>query len=421
MRLNWRFLFVSVCFLMLASVACSGPQGPEGQVGPAGVTGPVGSPGPAGKDGAPASQEYVGSAKCGECHDEQYARFMLSGHPYDLTQIEGDAPVFPFDEITGGIPNPPEGYTWEDISYVVGGFGWKAQFIDQNGYIITGGPDATTQYNFPNEALDTPGTWVPAHPGEQLPADCGSCHTTGYRPQGHQDNMEGIVGTWAFPGVQCEVCHGPGSLHADNPYGVQMNIDRTSQLCGKCHHQDNPAIIDAEDGFAKHNGQFDDLYNSKHFALSCITCHDPHSSAVHADETLNPDAGIKQACDTCHWQGHTQNSSKHFTVDCIDCHMPPMAKSAVGDLTLLTADLSAHQFSINPDPNAPQFSEDGTQVMPYITLSYACQHCHNGEFYSERSLEELAAVANGYHTPPTPTPEPTIEPVEGEVTPTPTP
>lgn len=422
MHLNRRYLFVLVLFPLLILAACRGPQGEEGQVGPAGVPGPVGPPGPAGEDGAPASQEYVGSAKCGECHDSQYERFILSGHPYKLTEVNGEAPVFPYDEITGGVPNPPEGYAWEDISYVIGGFGWKARFIDQNGYIVTGDENAATQYNLPNDELDTPGEWVPYHPGEQLPYDCGECHTTGYRPQGHQDNMEGIVGTWALPGIQCEACHGPGSLHAGDPYGVSMKLDRTSQLCGECHVRGNPAIIDAADGFAKHHEQYEDLYNSKHFALSCVTCHDPHSSALYADEAVNPNAGIMQACDTCHWQGHIQNNPRHGSLNCIDCHMPPMAKSAVGNLEIFTADVSAHQFSINPDPDAPQFSDDGTQVMPYITLTYACKHCHNEVGPAlEKTDEELAAIANGYHDPPTPTPEPTEEPVEGEETPTPTP
>ena len=48
--------------------------------------------------------------------------------------------------------------------------------------------------------------------------------------------------------------------------------------------------------------------------------------------------------------------------------------------------------------------------MPYITLQYACGHCHNGKVGSEQSLEDLAAMANGYHTPLAPTPVPTPEP-----------
>jgi hypothetical protein len=27
------------------------------------------------------------------------------------------------------IPSPSEGYTWDDIAYVIGGYNWKAHFI----------------------------------------------------------------------------------------------------------------------------------------------------------------------------------------------------------------------------------------------------------------------------------------------------
>ena len=404
----------SLIVIFLAAVigivlgGCSGPQGAEGLVGPAGATGPMGPVGPPGVD-ASASQEYVGAEVCGDCHESQYQRITLSGHPNDLTKIEkGQPPQFPYDSETGGVIEPPEGYTWDDVSYVVGGFGWMARFVDQNGYIITGDENGTTQFNFANEDLGIPAEWVAYHAGEEnISFDCGSCHTTGYSPQGHQDNIDGIVGTWEFPGVQCEVCHGSGSRHAEDPRGVRMVLDRSSQMCGECHVRDNPAIMEASDGFEQHNQQFSDLYNSKHFALSCVTCHDPHASALYTDEEVNPNGGIMQVCESCHWAQEHQNNKKHFSLDCIDCHMPSMAKSAVGDLSRFTGDIRSHQFSINPDPEAPQFNEDGTVVMPYITLDYACRHCHDGEDYSERSNEELALIAKGYHDLPTPTPEPT--------------
>jgi len=105
-----------------------------------------------------------------------------------------------------------------------------------------------------------------------------------------------------------------------------------------------------------------------------------------------------------------------------------MAMSAQGNLETFTADVRSHQFSINTDPDAPQFNDEGTLVMPYLTLSYACQHCHNGELYSEKDLATLSARADGYHDAPTPTPipqptatpEPTATPVaEAEATATP--
>ena len=145
---------------------------------------------------------------------------------------------------------------------------------------------ATQLHNstFANDFVDKPAGWADYHPGESVPFDCGRCHTTGYRTEGHQDNLEGIAGTWAIDGVQCEACHGPGSRHADDPHGVLMRVDRTSQLCGKCHTPEDPATIAAADGFEIDGQQYSDLYNSKHFALSCVACHDPHSTTVHAEQ-----------------------------------------------------------------------------------------------------------------------------------------
>ncbi len=405
-----KIILLCAAILLLLLSACTASQGTEGPVGPAG---PAGQPGPQGPPGDPAfaSQSHIGSEQCGSCHESEYATFSLSGHPYKLIKItDGEPPQYPYDAITGGVQDPPEGYTWDDISYVIGGFGWKARFIDQGGYIITGDENATTQYNFANEDVGTEAGWVPYHAGEQKTYDCGSCHTTGFNPIGHQDGLEGITGTWALPGIQCEECHGPGSRHAEDPYGVRMVVDRSSQLCGHCHIRDNTAEIDADDGFIRHHEQFEEMFSSKHFAISCVTCHDPHASSKFADEEINPSYGIRQSCDSCHWQQNFQNNKKHLGVDCVDCHMPPLVKSAVGDIDIFTGDIASHLYSINPDPDATQFSEDGAFSEPYISLTYACMHCHNGQRASEKDLETLSDMATGYHTPPLPTPEPTLEP-----------
>ncbi len=416
---------VLVLFTWLMMAACAGEEGPPGPLGPAGPPGPLGPVGPAG-EAATASQTYIGAERCGQCHEDLYATYILSGHPNDLTAVNGEAPVLPFDSVTGGIPEPPDGYGWADIRYVVGGFAWAALFVDREGYVITGAEGEATKYVFANDAVGADAGWMSYAAGQQVPFDCAVCHATGYRPVGHQDGADGIVGTWELEGVQCERCHGPGSRHADDPHGVVMTVNDSSRLCGECHVRGDRATIDAEDGFAQHNQQFSDLFNSKHFALDCVTCHDPHASAVHADEALNPARGQRQVCESCHWPQEFERNRRHLGVECVDCHMPPMAKSAQADLAIFTADVHAHQFSINPDPEAPQFSPDGSTVRPYITLDYACRHCHNGELATEKDAATLADMARGYHTPlpPTPTPEPEPEPEETpEATPgaTPTP
>ena len=194
-----RKLIILILIIVVALVVagCAGDQGEpgpagadgnQGPPGPAGAEGPAGPPGPAGVDGLSYEPPaYIGGEACSECHEEISNVFNQSGHPYKLTKVvDGQAPQYPFTE----IPNPPEGYTWDDISYVIGGYNWKARFIDQNGYIITGDADATTQYNFYNEELDMGDDWVAYHAGEEnLPYDCGACHTTGYSPIGHQDDL----------------------------------------------------------------------------------------------------------------------------------------------------------------------------------------------------------------------------------------
>jgi hypothetical protein len=189
-------------------------------------------------------------------------------------------------------------------------------------------------------------------------------------------------------------------------------------MCGDCHVRGDRAVIDALDGFEEHNQQFDDLFNSKHFAISCVACHDPHSSAVYEDEELNPNKGIVQACESCHWQNTRGNVRNHLGVDCVDCHMPRMVKSAQGNLDLFRADIHSHQFSINPDPAAPQFNEEGTQAMPYLTLQYVCGQCHNDDYADALDPEVLGSAAAVYHDAPTPvpteTPEPAPEAAEGE-------
>ncbi|MCO5188772.1 MAG: hypothetical protein M9918_11320 [Anaerolineae bacterium] len=404
-RYTPRLIFCFFFGIVLVTTACTGQTPEQGPVGPAGPAGPMGPVGPAGTD-ATAAQTFVGAEECGSCHEEIYARYQTTGHARALTAIDSSTVETVLANGHNGIDMPPDGYVWEDIAYMIGGFGWMARFVDSDGYLISG---PSSQYNFENELLETDAAWAAYDAADDGVFTCGACHTTGYAEQGHQNNLAGVAGAWAFDGVQCERCHGPGSLHAENPQGVTMSIDRDSQACGSCHVRDERATIDAEGGFAEHNQQFSDLYNSQHFALSCVTCHDPHMSTVSADDELNPNAGIAQRCESCHWeQESVRKVRRHLGVDCIDCHMPFTAVSAVADSERLMGDIRSHQFAINTSATAEQFSDDGTQMQPYLTLAYVCTQCHNGDTAPVLSAEELSTAATGYHTPvvPTATPEP---------------
>ena len=81
--MNWKLgisLGSIIAVALLFLVACSAEPGPAGPVGPAGPPGPLGPVGPAGDD-ASANLEYVGAEKCGDCHEEVYARYRCPVTP----------------------------------------------------------------------------------------------------------------------------------------------------------------------------------------------------------------------------------------------------------------------------------------------------------------------------------------------------
>ncbi|MBE8538542.1 cytochrome c3 family protein [Geoglobus acetivorans] len=343
--------------------------------------------------------EYVGSDRCKTCHKDIWEDFMKTGHPYKLR---------PVDEARQGneefgirkVTELPNGYTWDDITYVIGGVWWKTRFVNETGYIVTGN---AVQYN-----LET-GQWVPYDPDEVAkPYNCGKCHTTGYNEDGHQDGLPGIVGTWAFPGIECEACHGPASEHVANPTEVKPEVDTSSALCGKCHVRGDPSRIPASNGFIKHHEQYNELLASPHKDLSCITCHDPHKSVK------NPmvDDAIKMKCEQCHGDVAKEFAESEMAkegVECTDCHMPFAAKSAVKRAEF-EGDIRSHLFRINTDPSAPMFTDDGKYTAGgYLTLDFACLYCH-----TDKDREWAAKYAVKAHKfeeeEPKPTPTATATP-----------
>lgn len=411
---KWILTFCVLLVTVAALVACAGREGPEGSVGPAGPPGPegpqgppgpegpVGPSGPEGEPGAGAlGVEYAGSAVCSGCHKDIYDVFMQSGHAYTLNPVvDGQPPEFPFTEVS----ELPEGYTWDDISYVIGGYNWKARFLNQDGYIITDAPDSIgntqylNQYNFTNPIVGTEADWVTYQSGEEdLLYNCGSCHTTAYSPLGNQDDLPGLVGTWAEPGTTCEECHGPGGLHIKNPQGVQMTIDRDAELCEQCHHRGEIESVNASEGFIQHHEQYQELFQGKHVVIDCVICHNPHEGVVQLrqDEVQT----TRTRCENCHLaEAQFQDSQIHpAAAECIDCHMPRIVMSAAGDPEKFTGDIRTHLMRINPT-QIEQFTEDGGISLSEIGLNFACRHCH-GVTASERTDEQLIEKAVDYHTP----------------------
>jgi len=118
-------------------------------------------------------------------------------------------------------------------------------------------------------------------------SECLECHTTAY----DHDNE-----TYAYPGISCEACHGPGDT---------MKRDASPELCGKCHSGPYPTYEEWTDSGPSHG------------EATCITCHDMHTSKLRYETP-------KDTCGLCH-ESHVEQifdtSHSKGEVECAECHM----------------------------------------------------------------------------------------------------
>ena len=397
---------------------------------------------------------FVGTDVCAGCHADIAAKFANNGHQYKLNKVEGGVPpTYPFTslagklagisdddtDIAGGLVDPAAGTdnpagtpaSWNDVTYVIGGFGWKARWIDSQGFIVTG---TNVQYNFATDGFSS------YHNNQNdKKYNCGNCHTTGWkaytseagddRNKNRQDGLAGMEGTFFAPGVHCEACHGAGSAHAASPSKnniTKIATARTTEqymaddmaanvpmACSDCHVRDSEkdyptytggdGVILASGGFIRHHEQYDEKQGlipddvaagptGPHRDLACIACHDPHKTIKYEDISGDGSALIK-TCADCH-PGHEITSGGMQSLDCTDCHMPKLVKSAVASAAVGTGpsegDIHSHIFRIDLS-KTDQFVADGSKAYPWITPEWACKTCHNGVDATDFSLSSLAS------------------------------
>ncbi|GJM26259.1 MAG: hypothetical protein DHS20C16_26740 [Phycisphaerae bacterium] len=370
---------------------------------------------------------YIGSAACLSCHPGLSESHERHGHAQALTAIVGSAPVFPQTELGDGTPNPPPNLQWADIAWVIGGYSTAANFVDNDGFILT---DAATSKPVASSvgrihAANSTGFGLASvdFGGTPLAYDCFRCHITGgesFADNGgrRQENRPGVGGTWAEAGVQCEACHGPGSAHVASPQAVGLEVDGSATACAECHTREVGAdAIEVIDGFIASYQQASELRASPHANFGCTVCHDPHVSAIQ-----ERDRGIRNGCDVCHTETNmARHMGKIFVqgdyverMNCESCHMPLASRNSLSADDSVTGgfggkigDVRTHVFSI--DVVSRQFetllTDAGDQVeldadgrVSGITLDFVCLRCHNDQGNAFMLTDESAAgVAPGIH------------------------
>jgi hypothetical protein len=81
---------------------------------------------------------------------------------------------------------------------------------------------------------------------QQYDLACVGCHVTGFREPGGSE----VVENQTLRDVQCEVCHGPGTFHVDDPESpkaggaLHIRLDAPEEVCGKCHTPEHSDTFD---------------------------------------------------------------------------------------------------------------------------------------------------------------------------------
>jgi hypothetical protein len=76
---------------------------------------------------------------------------------------------------------------------------------------------------------------------KQFNLECIGCHVTGINQPGGVCRVDQVEGR---KGVGCEVCHGPGSIHADDPSDENIRREVPKTFCVLCHNPENSPHFD---------------------------------------------------------------------------------------------------------------------------------------------------------------------------------
>ena len=302
----------------------------------------------------PEPSPYIGSARCGSCHQEEYkaeqsslhARTFQHGPTIKDVPIPGRPLADPANpavthsiEQDGGrlrYTAKEQGETFRAVVEYVFGSG-------RRGLTLVGRDDAgrTRELRLSHYA-DIPSWDVTAghaaaprdgegYLGRILSSDdlhgCLACHTT--TPRAARD---GVGVTSSDRGIGCERCHGPGETHL-KAVAVKFPDLAIAQpraasgaevvgLCGQCHSPLSRSVSPTDPiavRFPATTLTWSRCYTESAGGFDCRTCHDPHRDLATAP------ASYEAKCRSCHSKTSARDArvcSVNANDGCVSCHMP---------------------------------------------------------------------------------------------------
>lgn len=382
--LKTLLLCLALVAITVPAFFCNSPKGEEEAQRAGGLSSPW-------RNVYDTSVHYVGMTACRNCHYQVYESFMQTGmgESFDVASRSKSAGDFqpghalvydrekdfyyhPFwdkDSLTI-LEYRLEGKDTvhqrkEVVSYIIGsGQHTNSHILNFNGYFY----QAPITFYTQSKRWDlAPGfeNGASSRFSRMIESECMTCHN------GYPDFVSNSQNkfTNVQHGIDCERCHGPGSLHVaekssgkivDTSKGPDYSIvnprrlstELQNNVCQRCHLQGIAVLNDGKNFFdfrpgmhlsevmnvfmPQYEGADDKMIMASHVErmkksdcfissgkMSCITCHNPHVSVK-----FTPKEQYLNACGSCHGGTQQVHCSEKPEIrakkgnDCISCHMP---------------------------------------------------------------------------------------------------
>ena len=377
-----RHSIVVLCLGMLSLAGCE----PSGQAPVADTT--VAAVGVA---------EFIGGQACATCHADEYERWTGSHHDLAMQVADETTVLADFEAARFTYNGITSEFFRRGNSFFVrtdGADGDLAEFevthafgvdpLQQYLVALPGGRYQVLTTAWDTRPADQGGQrWFHLYPDEAIDNDdplhwtgvfqswnstCAGCHSTNLE-KNYSVSEHSFATSWSSIDVDCEACHGAGSLHAADPAAAPPQLggepgarwmfapgasiamrsgpgERQQEIetCAQCHarrgqlideYKAGSPLLDAfrpallQPGLYHPDGQIlDEVYVYGSFlqsrmhqaGVSCSDCHDPHSAKLRYDGNA--------VCAQCHLPAtyevteHHHHESGQAGSACVDCHMP---------------------------------------------------------------------------------------------------